>query len=149
MIRVFIAGGFDPIHAGHIDHIIKASSLGNELLVILQNDDALINKKGYCLVPYDDRYTVLNAIKSVDRVVKNIDEDGTCAKTIEQIVSSNTKLDIFAKGGDRTSTNMPQNELDICKRLGIEIVYGCGDLLNSSSNLVEKLLGKFGITPQK
>jgi cytidyltransferase-like protein len=144
MTRVFIAGGFDPIHAGHIDHIIKARSLGDELVVILQNDDALINKKGYCLVPYYDRCIVLNAIKYVDRVVKNIDEDGTCAKTIEHIVTSNIKLDIFAKGGDRTPTNMPQNELDICDRLGIEIVYGCGDLVNSSSNLVEKLLSKLG-----
>jgi hypothetical protein len=59
-------------------------------------------------------------------------------------VTSNIKLDIFAKGGDRTPTNMPQNELDICDRLGIEIVYGCGDLVNSSSNLVEKLLSKLG-----
>jgi cytidyltransferase-like protein len=149
MKRVFIAGGFDPIHAGHIDHIIKASDLGDELLVILQNDDNLINKKGYCLIPYHDRYTVLNAIKYVDRVEKNIDEDGTCAKTIEHIVESNIKLDIFAKGGDRTATNMPQNELDICKLLGIEIVYGCGDLLNSSSKLAEKLLDKLGTTPQK
>jgi cytidyltransferase-like protein len=146
MKRVFIAGGFDPIHAGHIDHIIKASSLGDELLVILQNDDNLINKKGYRLVPYHDRYAVLNAIKYVGRVVSNIDEDGTCAKTIEYIVKSNVKLDIFAKGGDRTSENMPQNELDICKRLGIEIAYGCGDLLNSSSNLVEKLRSKSGTT---
>ncbi len=148
MTRVFIAGGFDPIHAGHIDHIIKARSLGTELLVILQNDENLIAKKGYCLVPYNDRRAVLSAIKYVDRVVKNIDKDGTCAKTIEKIVSSNIKLDIFAKGGDRTAANMPQNELDVCQRLGIEIVYGCGDLLNSSSNLVEKLLRKFGTTPR-
>ena len=144
MTRVFIAGGFDPIHAGHIDHIVKASILGNELLVILQNDDNLIAKKGYCLVPYHDRCAVLNAIEYVDKVVRNIDEDGTCAKTIEHIVSSNIKLDIFAKGGDRTPENMPQNEIDVCKRLGIEIVYGCGDLMNSSSNLVEKLLSRFG-----
>ncbi len=147
MTRVFIAGGFDPIHAGHIDHIIKASSLGNELLVILQNDENLMAKKGYCLVPYEDRYAVLTAIKYVNMVVKNIDKDGTCAKTIENLVSSNIKLDVFAKGGDRTPENMPQNEIDICQRLGIEIVYGCGDLINSSSNLVEKLLGRFGKTP--
>jgi D-beta-D-heptose 7-phosphate kinase/D-beta-D-heptose 1-phosphate adenosyltransferase len=148
MTRVFIAGGFDPIHAGHIDHIIKARSLGDELLVILQNDENLINKKGYCLLPYDDRYAVLTAIKYVNKVAENIDKDGTCAKTIEYIMSSNVKLDIFAKGGDRTPENMPQNELDICKRLGIRIVYGCGDLINSSSELVAKLTGKLGMGPR-
>lgn len=95
-------------------------------------------------MPYDDRCTVLDALKYVNKVVKNIDEDGTCAKTIEHIVTSNIRLVIFAKGDDQTPTNMPQNELDIYDRLGIEIVYGCGDLVNSSSNLMEKLLSKFG-----
>lgn len=51
MIRVLIAGGFDPIHSGHIDHITKARGLGDELIVILQTDENLLKKKGWCLLP--------------------------------------------------------------------------------------------------
>lgn len=75
----------------------------------------------------------------------NLDRDGTCANTIQYLSDMNLKPDIFAKGGDRVPDNMPQNEIEVCDRLGIEIVYGCGDNLNSSSNLVQKVLNKYKI----
>jgi cytidyltransferase-like protein len=145
MIRVLVAGGFDPIHSGHIDHLAKARSLGDDLTVILQTDENLLKKKGWCLLPYNDRRDVVSSIRYVDTVFMNLDRDGTCANTIQYLADMLLRPDIFAKGGDRTPENMPQNEIEICKRLGIEIVYGCGDLLNSSSNLVEKVLSSHKI----
>jgi cytidyltransferase-like protein len=142
MITVVIAGGFDPIHSGHIDHIIKAKQLGDNLFVILQNENNLIKKKGYCLLPYKDRLAVLSSVRFVDRVFANIDSDGTCARTIKAMAENGFKPDIFAKGGDPVPSNMPPNEIVICRQLGIEIAFGCGDLLNSSSNMVERTLQK-------
>ena len=61
-------------------------------------------------------------------VVPSIDKDNTQAASLAYYHPS-----IFAKGGDRVETNMPQSELDACKRFGIKIVYGVGGKLNSSS----------------
>jgi len=48
------------------------------------------------------------------------------------------KPHIFAKGGDRTPENMPTSEVELCKRLGIKIIYGVGGgKVPSSSWLVE------------
>ena len=45
MAVVAISGGFDPIHAGHIDYIKEAQMLG-KLLIILNTDEWLVKKKG-------------------------------------------------------------------------------------------------------
>jgi len=132
MIRVAVAGGFDYFHEGHLDHLLKAKALGDELIVITHHDELLIRKKGYCLIPLKGRVDILKQFRCVDEVVFSIDDDGTVAKTLECI-----KPDIFAKGGDRTPDNMPANEIEVCERLGIEIRYGIGDLLSSSRKRME------------
>jgi len=134
---VAIAGGFDPLHRGHIDHIKKAAELGR-LTVIVQSDEILKRKKGYFLLPLEDRMAVVSSIKGVSIVTPNIDKDGTCAETLKLV-----KPEIFAKGGDRTPDNMPQNEKETCKEIGCEIIYGVGDLLNSSSDIVRRLRNIF------
>ena len=34
-----VSGGFDPIHVGHLDMFKEAKELGDELVVILNNDN--------------------------------------------------------------------------------------------------------------
>lgn len=131
---VAVSGGFDPLHVGHLIHMQKAAVLGDKLVVILSRDDQLIRKKGYFFMPYDERETIIKAIKGVSEVVKNIDQDSTVTESLRLY-----KPDIFAKGGDRTPDNMPQSEIDICKEIGCELRYGIGDQLNSSSKLVADL----------
>ena len=47
------------------------------------------------------------------------------------------KPDAFANGGDRYNTNTP--EMDVCKELGIEMLWNIGgEKEQSSSNLVDK-----------
>ena len=43
---VAVAGGFDPLHPGHISHLREARKLGTRLVVILNPDQDLIRKKG-------------------------------------------------------------------------------------------------------
>ncbi len=129
---VMVAGYFDPIHEGHIDHIRKAKELGGYLIVSVASEEDCIRKKGYCFQTSKTRQIIVSALKWVDVVLESLPSNGNQVATLIKI-----QPDIFAKGGDRTPDNMSQEEIDICQKLGIEIRYGIGDLLNSSSKLVE------------
>ena len=84
----------------------------------------------------EERIELIEIYPFVDEVVASIDKDGTVAETLRWL-----KPDIFAKGGDRTPANMPQNEIDVCQEIGCKIIYGVGDRLQSSSDLVRRLVG--------
>jgi len=131
---IAVAGGFDPFHEGHLNHLLAAFALHGELIVLVNPDADLVKKKGYCFEPLWFRKSVITAMMKEYRIAGTvediIDTDGTCAKTLKK-----WKPAIFAKGGDRTEQNMPQNELDTCREIGCRIVYGAGDKLNSSSNI--------------
>ena len=133
MVKVLVSGGFDPIHRGHIEHIQKAKKIGGWLIVSVNPDEDLVRKKGYCFMPLEERMAIVRAIKGVDEVVETIPDNGTQCKTLEFV-----RPNIFAKGGDRTPDNMPDNEIEICKKLGIKIIYGVGEKLNSSQEIVRK-----------
>jgi len=130
-IVVVASGYFDPIHAGHIEYLEKAKALGDRLIVIINNTKQAILKKGYEFMPLDERVKILKALKFVDEVFLSIDEDASVVNSLGMI-----KPDIFAKGGDRFSDEIPETE--ICNRLGIKIIDGLGEKIQSSSDLVEK-----------
>lgn len=134
MTTVAAAGAFDPLHGGHVAHLRAARRLGDRLVVILNPDSDLLLKKNYCFMPYEERKAILEELRCVDEVIPAIDGDGTVAETLRAL-----RPDIFAKGGDRTPDRMPQSELDVCRELGITIVYGVGgEKVQSSSELVKR-----------
>ena len=57
-----VSGGFDPIHSGHIDYLKAAKEFGDILIVALNSDNWLINKKGtYFMFPsYLDHFVTRN-----------------------------------------------------------------------------------------
>ena len=127
---ITVSGGFDPIHIGHIRMIKDAAKLGR-LTVIVNSDDWLNRKKGFAFMPEDERVEILKSIDGVSEVVVASDSDDTVCESLRQI-----KPNIFANGGDRTNKNTPEKEL--CKELGIEMVWGVGGKkLQSSSELVK------------
>jgi len=141
MIRVAITVSFDLLHPGHKDHIEKASKLGDQLIVMVDSTHALMKKRGYELLGFEDRLALAQMVRWLNpdnEVVENIDTDGTCIETLRMV-----KPDIFAKGGDRTPDNMVQAEIDVCEEIGCEIVYGIGDLLGSSSRMFNNAMKQF------
>ncbi|MDD2753192.1 MAG: adenylyltransferase/cytidyltransferase family protein [Candidatus Portnoybacteria bacterium] len=138
-IIVAVSGGFDPIHIGHIDMFFEAKSLGDELVVILNNDNWLQKKKGHIFMPQQERKEIIEALRPVDRVIltkhKPGDSDVSVCRALEEL-----RPDIFANGGDRHPEGNPVPEVELCKKLGIEIIYNVGKKgkIQSSSWLVEK-----------
>ena len=132
MIRVAVSGYFDPIHVGHIEYLKLAKQLGDKLILILNNDDQLKLKKDKPFMPLNGRKVILESIKYVDEVFISIDKDKTVCKSLEFL-----KPDIFAKGGDRFSYEIP--EAEICKKLNIKIIDGLGKKIQSSSSLISNI----------
>jgi len=133
IITVAVSGGFDPLHFGHIDYFEKAKKLGDKLVVILNSDDFLKKKKGYIFMPFEQRKKIIESIKYVDKVIECIDKDQTVCQTLRML-----KPDIFAKGGDRILENTPEKE--VCQTLGIKMVFGVGEKVQSSSWLINKVV---------
>ena len=132
--KICVAGKFDPCHDGHINHITRASRLG-DYLVVITHPDKIIEKERRCNIPLWARIITLEGILLrlgiKGEVIVSVDTDGTVAETLRMV-----KPDIFAKGGDRSGpNNMPQNELEVCQEIGCEIVYGIGEQLNQSSKM--------------
>ena len=121
----------DPVHIGHIELMEKAKSLGDKLIVILNTDEQAIRKKGYVFMPFEERYRILRSFWFVDGIVMWEDKDQTVCETLKLL-----KPDIFANGGDRSNDEIP--EAKVCKELGIKIVDGLGEKIQSSSELVAK-----------
>ena len=134
-IIVAVSGGFDPIHIGHVRLFQEAKTMGDELVVILNNDNWLFKKKGYVFMPEKEREEIIKAIAGVDRVVltshpKN-PKDMSVRAELKKI-----RPRVFANGGDRTRRNIP--ELAAAKEIGCRFVFnvGKGGKVQSSSLLV-------------
>ncbi|MEK6910162.1 MAG: adenylyltransferase/cytidyltransferase family protein [Nanoarchaeota archaeon] len=129
-IIVATSGYFDPLHIGHIQCLELAKKLGDKLIVIVNNDKQAALKKGKEFMPFKERVEIIKSIKWVDEVFPSIDEDRTVCKSLEAI-----RPDIFAKGGDRMAGEIPEGE--VCRRLGIKIIDGLGEKIQSSSTLIK------------
>lgn len=139
METIIVASGyFDPIHKGHIEYLNKSKKLGDKLIVIVNNNQQALYKKGKFFMDEKERKIVLENIKCVDEVIISIDEDRSVCRTLNHIfeMNSNNKI-IFTNGGD--VTNNKCREFDLCQSLGIEMIDGLGDKIQSSSNLTKDL----------
>lgn len=130
---VVVSGYFNPLHIGHLEMIEGAKRLGDFLVVIVNNDKQVKLKGSTPFMDEKDRMRIVGALKAVDKVVLSIDrKDTSQCKTLAKI-----RPDVFANGGDRaTIKDIP--EADICKKLGIKMVFGVGKKIRSSSILIKE-----------
>jgi len=94
---------------------------------------------------FEERKSILSAIKYVDGVWPSIDNDGSVKKTIE-VIRFNNYINYhikFVKGGDRSEKEIP--EKSICDKLGIKIIDGLGEKIQSSSKLVKNIKRFVGV----
>lgn len=136
---VMVSGGFDPVHIGHVRLFNEAKKLGDELVVVINNDHWLRLKKGYVFMPEHERKEIVEAFEAVDRVILSSHEEGTKDISISKDILA-LRPHIFAKGGDRHNGNIPTPEVLVCNEIGCIIVdnIGFGGKVQSSSDLVKK-----------
>ena len=134
---VVVSGGFDPIHSGHLAYFESARKLGDKLIVALNSDNWLENKKGSYFMPFDERKLLLENLSLVDKVIDFEDDDqGSASKALIKLKDMYPEDNIiFANGGDRNEDNIPEMSVN-----GIEFVFSVGgdDKKNSSSWILKK-----------
>ena len=135
---IIVSGYFNPIHKGHIEYFNNAKDLADELFVIVNSDLQRALKESKEFQKEDERLFIVQNIKAVDTAIISIDKDRTVCASIEAIFETyGDQYQLgFANGGDQDNNSIP--EAPICKELGIQLIDGLGDKIQSSSWLLNK-----------
>lgn len=99
MIKVvFIGGGFEVIHAGHLHTVNQAKKLGDVLVAVVARDDTIRKRKGRKPIsPESERVDLLSALRLVDAAI--LGGRGNIYDTLEKV-----RPDVVALGYDQYHT---------------------------------------------
>jgi D-beta-D-heptose 7-phosphate kinase/D-beta-D-heptose 1-phosphate adenosyltransferase len=144
---VAVSGGIEILHIGHCQMFAAARALGDELIIILNNDHWLRKKRlgtaleGTIFVSEDERREMLECyVRYVDGVMLT---DHPPYPTDMSVCNELRRLRpaVFANGGDRKPEGDPVPEVALCRELGIEMFYNVGGgKVQSSSWILTKLI---------
>jgi len=126
-------GTFDVVHPGHIRHLIYAKTKADILIASLTADVHIMKGNMRPYVPEDLRAINLAALEMVDYVI--VDREATPLKNLALI-----QPDYFAKGYEYTAGQVhpkTQEEINVLESYGGEIIFTPGDIVYSSSALLE------------
>jgi len=135
MVRVMATGTFDLLHIGHLYYLEEAKKLGDELIVVVANDETVKKNKHNPVTPQEMRRRIVEALKPVDKAVIGYKDD--FLKIVEEI-----KPDIIALGYDQ---KFDENEIkETLKRRGLNVkIVRCskytGDDLNGTRKIIRKI----------
>lgn len=128
-------GVFDLMHRGHATYLAQAAALGDELLVLINDDESVTALKGPTrpIQPAEDRAYLLAALSCVSAVAVFHGQKATDALRT-------AAPDIYVKGGDYTPASLDREEFAALQACGSEIKIlplqeGC-----STTNIVKKIL---------
>ncbi|MBR3507335.1 MAG: glycerol-3-phosphate cytidylyltransferase [Lachnospiraceae bacterium] len=112
MKRVITYGTFDLLHYGHINLLRRAKALGDYLIVALSTDEFnRVEKNKTCYFSYEQRKSLLEAIRYVDLVIpeENWEQKRTDVKEYH--------INTFVIGDDW------KGKFDFLKEEGVDVVY--------------------------
>ena len=134
-------GMFDIVHPGHLRHLMYAKEKADLLVASLTADEHATKAAFRPYVPQELRAANLAALEMVDYVI--IDPNATPIAHIKYL-----QPDYFAKGYEYFSEGVPprtQEEIDTLESYGGEIVFTPGDVVYSSSRLIEAAPPNLGV----
>ena len=130
-----VSGGFDPIHPGHIMMMKDCLKFSNYLIVGVNSNKWLINKKGNYFMDIQHRLYVVSSLNVVNETMEFEDDDkGSANNLLIKIRNkySNDKI-IFANGGDRSDSSKIL-EFETAKQYNIDLKFGIGGSHKESSS---------------
>jgi cytidyltransferase-like protein len=135
---IIVSGYFNPIHKGHIEYFQNAKKNGDKLFVIVNNDFQRALKGSKEFQDEKERVFIVENLRLVDKCFLSIDKDRTVVESIKMIFNEfgNEYQLVFANGGDQNNDTIPESP--ICDILGIKLIDGLGDKIQSSSWLLKK-----------
>lgn len=131
-----ISGGFDPITHGHIQYINEAKKRCDVLVVIVNGNKFLLEKKGYFVLTESLRANIVDNFKAVDIVLVYNDKP-----TVEDVIAA-IKPDLFMNGGDRNPGNLATAEEEVAAQVGTRYITGVGgdSKISSSKSIINHLM---------
>jgi D-beta-D-heptose 7-phosphate kinase/D-beta-D-heptose 1-phosphate adenosyltransferase len=130
---VCTSGGYDPVHPGHLSCIMESRQFGDTVVVIVNGDSFLKNKKGKPFIDLATRAEIMSYVRGIDYVIPfEIENDQTVIQALKRV-----RPHVFTKGGDRIDeTSIP--EWGTCVENNIKVISGVGyDKLWSSSDFLK------------
>ena len=129
-----VTGGFDPIHSGHISYFARAKDFSNFLVVGINTEEWLTNKKGQYFQSWVERAEIIRHLRMVDAVITVPDDDqGSACGAIAKCLEIADTV-VFCNGGDRGKTNTPEvDKYGEDPRVQFQFGIGGNDKKNSSS----------------
>ncbi|MHB8853884.1 MAG: D-glycero-beta-D-manno-heptose 1-phosphate adenylyltransferase [Ignavibacteriaceae bacterium] len=133
---VFTNGVFDLIHAGHVDYLIKAKSLGDVLIVGMNSDASVKRIKGNSrpILAEKERAFIISNLKPVDFVT--IFEEDTPANLIQNIIP-----DVLVKGADWSLDKIVGREIVEANGGEVKAIQLVND--QSTSKIIKSILEKY------
>ena len=122
-----------------MEYFNNAKAMADELFVIINNGHQRALKVSKEFQSEEERIIIVSNIKAVDQAILLVNQDRTVCATLEKIANEygESYEFTFANGGSQNNDTIP--ERSICENMGIALIDGLGDKIQSSSWLLKKL----------
>lgn len=113
----YTAGVYDMFHIGHLNVLKNAKKYCDFLIVAVSTDELVQEYKNKTtIIPYDERYLIVEAIKYVDKVIPQMNMDKKAA-------AIKNNIDVMIVGDDWKGTEKWNNIEKELSEIGVDVVY--------------------------
>ena len=117
MITGYVPGGFDMLHVGHLNILTEAAKRCDRLIAGVATDESLERMKGRGpIVPLAERMAMVAALRMVDSVVPDYDQD-------KRLAWKRSPFDVLFKGTDWEGTDKGLRLEAEMAEVGASVIY--------------------------
>lgn len=132
----YTTGVFDMFHIGHLNILKNAKARCDYLIVGVSTDEVVESYKNHLpIVPFEERFEIVSAIKYVDEVVPQ-----TSMNKMEAY--KKLKFNVLFHGSDWKGSDMYNKIIEDFSKIGVDVVFLPHTEGTSSTMLREKLINK-------